>query len=54
MSNFWFNIRFGTYFWQWGPSGMKLVQNSTHIEWKKRSPETWKRFAIYSMFGKHF
>ena len=53
MSNLWFNIRFGTYHWQWGPNGMNCHRNLEQIRWKKEEPETWKRFAIYTFFGKH-
>jgi len=53
MSNLWFNIRFGTYHWQWGPDGMTWRQNPNQVLWRDKAPETWKRFAIYCFFGKH-
>jgi hypothetical protein len=54
MSNLWFNIRFGTYHWQWGPDGMTWRENPAQVSWRKNQPQTWKRFAVYAMFGKHF
>lgn len=54
MSNLWFNIRFGTYHWQLGPDGMSLRKNHAQVEWREKEPNTWKWFAIYCMFGKHF
>lgn len=52
MCNFWFNIRFGTYHWQWGPDGMRWGQNPAQIECRENEPETWKWFEIYTIFGK--
>lgn len=52
MSNLWFNIRFGTYHWQWGPDGMTFRINPAQVELRKESPK-WKWFAIYTAFGKH-
>lgn len=54
MSNLWFNIRFGTYHWQWGPDGMTCRRNSAQVEWKKNQGRNWKPFAIYCVFGHHF
>jgi hypothetical protein len=54
MSNFWFNIRFGTYHWQWGPDGMSWHQNPAHIAWRNEKPDSWKWFAIYDFFGISF
>jgi len=48
MSNLWFNIRFGTYHWQWGPDGMTWRKNSY---WVENSYSKW--FVIYCIFGKH-
>jgi hypothetical protein len=53
MSNLWFNIRFGTYHWQWGPDGMSWKQNPAQVEWRDLNPYTWKWFAIYCFLGKH-
>jgi hypothetical protein len=53
MSNLWFNIRFGTYHWQWGRDGMTFKQNSTQVAWREKEPETWKWFAVYCVFGIH-
>jgi hypothetical protein len=53
MSNLWFNIRFGTYHWQWGPDGMRWSQNPAQVKWREQGPETWKWFAVYSFFGRH-
>jgi hypothetical protein len=53
MSNLWFNIRFGTYHWQWGPGGMSWEQNIHQLQWKENDPDSWKWFAIYCIFGKH-
>jgi hypothetical protein len=53
MSNLWFNIRFGTRHWQWGPDGMNFSQNPAQVEWKHSEPETWRWFAIYTAFGKN-
>lgn len=52
MCNFWFNIRFGTYHWQWGPDGMCWSQNPAQLELREKEPETWKWFEIYTIFGK--
>lgn len=52
MSNLWFNIRFGLYHWQWGPNGMTFKKNIAHAIWKETSPNTWKRFEVYTIFGK--
>jgi hypothetical protein len=54
MSNLWFNIRFGTRHWQWGPNGMTWRHNQAQADWKHQNPESWKRFAIYTLFGRHF
>lgn len=54
MSNLWFNIRFGTRHWQWGPDGMSFRLNPAQVEWRAREPKTWKWFAVYCAFGKHF
>jgi hypothetical protein len=53
MSNLWFNIRFGTYHWQWGPDGMSFRKNLAQVEWKNTNPSTWKWFAVYCLFGRH-
>ena len=47
MSNLWFNIRFGTKHWQWGPDGMHWGTNSYFIE---HPPTNW--FEVYCLFGK--
>jgi hypothetical protein len=50
MSNLWFNIRFGTRHWQWGPDGMNWGVNPYHLE---NPPNKW--FEVYCYFGKqHF
>ena len=54
MSNLWFNIRFGIRHWQWGPDGMTWRVNPAQVEWRNQEPETWKWFAVYCAFGKHF
>lgn len=54
MSNLWFNIRFGTYHWQWGPDGMSFRGNDYWAKRKVESPEDYTRFGIYCLFGKHF
>lgn len=56
MCNLWFNIRFGTYHWQWGPEGMTWRENPYNVEWKNNKETNWnyKPFAIYCAFGKHF
>jgi hypothetical protein len=54
MSNLWFNIRFGIRHWQWGPDGMTWRVNPAHVGWRNQMPETWKWFAVYCAFGKHF
>ena len=54
MSNLWFNIRFGTRHWQWGPDGMTWRQNPAQVSWRQNQPETWKWFACYCLFGRHF
>jgi len=53
MSNLWFNIRFGTYHWQWGPDGMTWRQNPAQVAWREKDPSTWKWFAVYCIFGRH-
>ena len=53
MSRLWFNIRFGTRHFQWGPDGWSWDVNPTQVAWKNSEPKTWKWFAIYCMFGKH-
>jgi len=53
MSNLWFNIRFGTYHWQWGPDGMSWRQNECQVAMRNTQKSTWKWFAIYCIFGKH-
>jgi hypothetical protein len=53
MSNLWFNIRFGTYHWQWGPDGMTWRQNPTQVAWRNINPDNWKWFAVYCFFGNH-
>ncbi len=53
MSNLWFNIRFGTYHWQWGPDGMTWRHNPIQLSLKNTQPNTWRRFAVYCFFGKH-
>jgi hypothetical protein len=53
MSNLWFNIRFGTYHWQWGPDGMSFRHNSWQAEQREKEPKTWKWFAVYCAFGIH-
>jgi len=50
MSNLWFNIRFGTYHWQFGPNGMTLKYNAAHQ--KEYRKENWRWFRIYEWFGK--
>lgn len=52
MNNFWFNIRFGTRHWQWGPDGMSFNHNLHQIERKYTEPDTWKWFEIYTIFGR--
>jgi hypothetical protein len=54
MSKLWFNIRFGTYHWQWGPNGMAWKENPAQSAWRRCMPQSWKRFAVYTFFGKHF
>ena len=49
MSNLWFNVRFGTRHWQWGPDGMNFRVNPYWIE---NPPDKW--FAVYCLFGKHY
>lgn len=49
MSNLWFNIRFGTYHWQWGPDGMSFHENPF---WVRNPPDRW--LTIYCFFGKHY
>lgn len=46
MSNLWFNIRFGTRHWQWGPDGMTFRVNPF---WVKNKPAKW--FEVYCLFG---
>lgn len=53
MSNLWFNFRFGTHHWQWGPDGMSWMYNDFHEQERKENPR-WKWFVIYVLFGKHF
>jgi hypothetical protein len=53
MSNLWFNIRFGTYHWQWGPDGMRFRQNPAQVEWRQEQSWNWKWFEVYCIFGKH-
>jgi hypothetical protein len=52
MSKLWFNIRFGTRHWQWGPDGMSFKHNVAQTVWRQESPETWRWFAVYTIFGK--
>ena len=52
MSNLWFNIRFGTRHWQWGPDGMSFRFNPAQERLRNEDPN-WKWFAIYCFFGKH-
>jgi hypothetical protein len=54
MSNLWFNIRFGAHHWQWGRDGMTWHKNQTQVMWRKTRPKTWKWFAIYCFFGRHY
>ena len=44
MSNLWFNIRFGCYHWQLGPTTAGVYYNSYHIGNAK-----W--FEVYTFFG---
>lgn len=53
MSNFWFNIRFGVYHWQWGPDGVKWNRNPAQETLRNEDPN-WKRFEVYTAFGKQF
>jgi hypothetical protein len=52
MSNMWFNIRFGTYHWQWSPDGMSWQQNGVQVREREKNPN-WKWFAVYTVFGRH-
>lgn len=54
MSNHWFNIRFGEKHFIWGPDGMSWSTNTFHTIERYKNPDTWKWFAIYTFFGKHF
>lgn len=53
MSNFWFNIRFGTRHWIWGPDGMRITYNPYQENLRLEDPENWKWFAVYKIFGKY-
>lgn len=52
MSNLWFNIRFGTYHWQWGPDGMTWKQNQIHVA-RRNTDSQWRWFELYCIFGVH-
>lgn len=54
MSNLWFNIRLGVRHFQLGPNGFSFRVNPAQVEWKKTGPHTWKWFAVYCWFGKHY
>ena len=51
MSNLWFNIQFGTWFWQW--ERMTPKPTLTQSEYIIRNPHLQK-FKIYTAFGFHF
>lgn len=51
MNNLWFNIRFGTMHWQWGPDGMTFEHNPAQVKSRLNNPIGWKWFAVYVMFG---
>lgn len=53
MSNLWFNIRFGFYHWKWGPDEMVLVKNLYWVDVKRMCPMNYKRFEVYTLFGKN-
>lgn len=54
MSSLWFNIRFGTYHWQWGRrEGMTFRYNPAQAEWRAEHPETWQWFQAYCVFGRY-
>lgn len=55
MSNLYFNIRFGTYHFQWAKDSpyFSFSQNSRQVADREFDPD-WKWFAIYCAFGKHF
>jgi len=53
MSNLWFNIRFGTYHWQWGPEGMTFRENDYWVKIKRDYQLNYKKFEVYTLFGKH-
>lgn len=53
MSNEWFNIRFGTYHWQWGPDGMTFRLNPAQVQLRNTIPD-WKWFEIYTFFGRMY
>jgi len=50
MSNLWFNVRFGTRHWQWGPDGMSFRVNLYFVE---NPPKLGFWFEVYCLFGKH-
>lgn len=52
MSNLWFNIRFGSYHFQWGPDGATWRHNPVHDIYRKAEPH-WRWFEVYCWFGKH-
>lgn len=49
MSDLWFNIRFGTRHFQWGPRGMAWRHNDAHARQNRQTG--WRWFQVYQWFG---
>lgn len=53
MGNTWFNIRFGTHHFMWGPGSFRpWCYNGFHERDRRTNPH-WKWFVVYCLFGKH-
>jgi len=51
MSNLWFNVQFGTFFWQW--ERWALVPRIRYSEYIALNPRL-KQFKVYTAFGIHY
>ena len=49
----WFNIRFGTRHWQWGPNGMTFEVNPAQVYYRYIHQQSWKWFEVHCIFGIH-
>jgi hypothetical protein len=52
MSDLYFNIRFGSYHYQFGPKGLHIKYNDCHSKINRKSIPNWKWFQIYEWFDK--